>query len=72
MRDQDVEVIIIIIIIIIVVVAVVVVVKTYIWDPLNTKWFFSLQLKSKNENAKSIYLLFTKKTIKQNNKKQYH
>ena len=23
----------------------------YIWGPLITKWFFSLQLKSKNENA---------------------
>ena len=34
-------------------------IKTYIWNPLITKWFFSLQLKSKNENAKSIYLLFT-------------
>ena len=53
MGDQDVGVIIIIIIII--------TNKTYIWDTLTTKWFFSLQLKSKNENAKSIYLLFTKK-----------
>ena len=26
-------------------------IKTYIWDPLITKWFFSLQVKSKNENA---------------------
>ena len=34
-------------------------IKIYIWDPLITKWFFSLQLKSKSENAKSIYLLFT-------------
>ena len=23
----------------------------HIWDPLITKWFFSLQLKSTNENA---------------------
>ena len=28
-----------------------IIIKTYIWDPLITKWFFSLQLKSKNENA---------------------
>ena len=26
-------------------------IKTYIWNPLITKWFFFLQLKSKNENA---------------------
>ena len=32
----------------------------HIWDPLITKRFFSLQLKSKNENAKSIYLPFKK------------
>ena len=37
----------------------IIVIKIYIWDPLITKWFFSLQLKSKSENAKSIYLLFT-------------
>ena len=28
-----------------------------------TKWFFLLQLKSENENAKSIYLLFIKKKL---------
>ena len=44
-------------------------IKTYIWNPFITKWFFSLQLKSKNENAKSIYLLFTKENC---NKKCYH
>ena len=44
---------------IIIIIIIIIIIKTYIWDPLITKWFFSLQLKSKNENAKSIYLLFT-------------
>ena len=35
----------------------------HFWDPLITKWFFSLHLRSKNENARSIYSLFTQKTI---------
>ena len=38
---------------------IIIIIETYIWDPLITKWFFSLQLKCKNENAKSVYLLFT-------------
>ena len=46
-------------IIITIIIIIIIIIKTYIWDPLITKWFFSLQLKSKNENAKSIYLLFT-------------
>ena len=41
-----------------IIIIIIIIIKTYIWDPL-TEWFFSLQLKSKNENAKSIYLLFT-------------
>ena len=41
-----------------IVVIIIITIKTYVWDPLITKWFFSLQHKSKNENAKSIYLLF--------------
>ena len=31
---------------------IIIIIKIYIWDPLITKWFFSLQLKNKNENAK--------------------
>ena len=36
-----------------------IIIKTYIWDPLITKWFISIQCKRKDENAKGIYLLFT-------------
>ena len=52
-------VVIIIIVIIIIIINIVITIKTYIGDPLITKSFFSLQLKSKNESAESIYLLFT-------------
>ena len=38
-------------VIITIIIIIIIIVKTYIWDPLITKWFFSLQLKSKNENA---------------------
>ena len=38
----------------------------HIWDPLITRWFFTLQLKSKNENAKSIIYYLHKKTIIKN------
>ena len=48
-----------IIIIIVIIIIIIIIIKTYIWDPLITRWFFTLQLKSKNENAKGIYLLFT-------------
>ena len=51
--------IIVIIIIIIIIINIVITIKTYIGDPLITKSFFSLQLKSKNESTESIYLLFT-------------
>ena len=51
--------IIIIVIIIIIIINIVITIKTYIGDPLITKSFFSLQLKSKNESTESIYLLFT-------------
>ena len=51
--------IIIVIIIIIIIINIVITIKTYIGDPLITKSFFSLQLKSKNESTESIYLLFT-------------
>ena len=44
----------VIIIIIIVIIIIIIIIKTYIWDPLITKWFFSLQHESKNENAWSI------------------
>ena len=44
---------------IIIIIIIIIIIKTYIWDPLITRWFFTLQLKSKNENAKGIYLLFT-------------
>ena len=40
---------------------IIIIIKTYIWDPLITNWFFSLQLKSKNENAKSIYIYYLHK-----------
>ena len=43
----------------IIIIIIIIIIKTYIWDPLITRWFFTLQLKSKNENAKGIYLLFT-------------
>ena len=36
---------------IVIIIIIIIIIKTYIWDPLITKWFFSLQLKSKNENA---------------------
>ena len=51
--------IIIIVIIIIIIINIVITIKTYVGDPLITKSFFSLQLKSKNESTESIYLLFT-------------
>ena len=55
--------IIIIIISIIIIIIIIIIIKIYIWDPLITKWFFSLQLKCKNENAESVYLLFTQKKL---------
>ena len=36
---------------IVIIIIIIIIIKTYIWDPLITKWFFSLQLTSKNENA---------------------
>ena len=46
--------IIIIIFIIIIIIIIIIFIKTYIWDSLITKWFFSLQLKGKNLNAINI------------------
>ena len=45
---------IIIIIFIIIIIIIIIFIKTYIWDSLITKWFFSLQLKGKNLNAINI------------------
>ena len=36
------------------IIIIIIFIKTHVWDPLIAKWFFSLQLKSKNENTKSI------------------
>ena len=38
---------------IIIIIIIIIIIKTYIWNPLIRKWFFSLELKSKNESAKS-------------------
>ena len=43
-----------IIIIIFIIIIIIIIIKTYIWDSLITKWFFSLQLKGKNLNAINI------------------
>ena len=48
------DIIIIIFIIIIIIIIIIIFIKTYIWDSLITKWFFSLQLKGKNLNAINI------------------
>ena len=36
-----------------IIIIIIIIIKTYIWNPLIRKWFFSLELKSKNESAKS-------------------
>ena len=36
-----------------IIIIIIIIIKTYIWNPLIRKWFFSLKLKSKNESAKS-------------------
>ena len=41
------------IIFIIIIIIIIIIIKTYVWNPLITKSFFS------NENVKSIYLLLT-------------
>ena len=38
---------------IIIIIIIIIIIKTYIWHPLIRKWFFSLELRSKNENAKT-------------------
>ena len=43
---QETIIVIIIIIIIVIIIIIIIIIKTYIWDSLITKWFFSLQHKS--------------------------
>ena len=48
------------------IIIIIIIIKTYIWHPLIRKWFFSLELKSKNEMLKVHNYYLHKKTIMKN------